>query len=44
MELDTGSAVFTWFVREKFNDKPLNTTELTLKTYTGKNIFLVGVL
>ena len=44
MELDTGSAVFTWFVREKFNDNPLNTTELTLKTYTGKNIFLVGVL
>ena len=39
MELDTGSAVFTRFVREKFNDKPLYTTELALKSYTGKTFF-----
>ena len=47
MELDTGSAVSIIphdLYKEKFNDKPLHKTELTLKTYTGVNIVPLGVL
>ena len=47
MELDTGSAVSIIphdLYMEKFNEKPLQETELMLKTYTGENIIPVGVL
>ena len=47
MELDKGSAVSIIphdFYMEKFNNKPLQETELMLKTYTGENIIPVGVL
>ena len=47
IELDTGSAVsiisFDLY-QQKFNDNPLHETGLFLKTYTGENITLVGVL
>ena len=47
MELETGSAVSIIphdLDMEKFNDKPLQETELSLKTYTGEKIIPVGVL
>ena len=47
MELDTGLAVsiITHEVyMKKFNEIPLQKTELLLKTYTGENITPVGVL
>ena len=47
MELDTGSAVSIItheLYMKKFNEIPLQKTELLLKTYTGENITPVGVL
>ena len=47
MELDTGSAVLIItheLYMKKFNEIPLQKTELLSKTYTGKNITPVGVL
>ena len=47
MELDTGLAVSIIqhdLYKEKFNDKPLHKTGLTLKTNTWENIVPLGVL
>ena len=47
MELDTGSAVSIMtheLYIKKFNEIPLQKTELFLKTYTGESISPVGVL